>query len=104
MIYLQVIEAKGLSRNLTSNLTEKLLLKAQSCAGEVMITELAQEASAWLGDHNKPVFESFYEEMEARKKTLEEDNEKKRQMEKKKIDLKESKEKEAVRLEVNATF
>ncbi len=97
---IDVVEAKGLSNELIAQLTSQLKFQADVRIGEVMITELAQFASEWLVKHNKPAFESFYEEMEARKKSEVEAKEKRLALERAESQAKESEEMEQVRLEV----
>ncbi|XP_059478239.1 eIF-2-alpha kinase GCN2 isoform X2 [Neocloeon triangulifer] len=58
--------SKGLSTQHINQLSEELVSLANELVGEVMIYELAQHAQKFLIAFNKPQYQSFYDEMQAR--------------------------------------
>ncbi|KAK7862324.1 hypothetical protein R5R35_005220 [Gryllus longicercus] len=61
-------KSKGLSELQLTQLKSELDHLAGQLVGEVMIFNLAQHAQKYLHQHNKPGFQSFYEEMMSRQR------------------------------------
>ncbi|KAF4527599.1 hypothetical protein B566_EDAN015153 [Ephemera danica] len=78
---LSLEKSKGLSTQQVKKLSEELDELAEELKGEVMIFELAQHVQKYLLAFNKPGFQSFYDEMQARQALQEQQKQLMRQQE-----------------------
>ncbi|GLV39622.1 Gcn2 [Carabus blaptoides fortunei] len=73
--------SRGMSDVLLTELKIQLETKALELKGEVMVFELAQHVQAFLHDHNKPGYKSFYEEMLSRQRQKQQQQQEAKQLE-----------------------
>ncbi|KAG1661721.1 eIF-2-alpha kinase GCN2 [Nymphon striatum] len=69
----KIEDAKGISKPDILNLEKELTSLANLHIGEVMLFEIAQHVKEYLHTHNKPIYESMYEEMISNQKRQEEE-------------------------------
>ncbi|XP_032674850.1 eIF-2-alpha kinase GCN2 isoform X2 [Odontomachus brunneus] len=65
---IELQNSKGLSNHQIAILSSELENLAKKLKGEVMIFELSQHVQKYLHEHNKPGYDSFYDEMMSRRK------------------------------------